>query len=74
MRINLTAYTAPGVNYPEYISVNLAMNSDDEVEFTVRSKTKADGSCGDTASIKVDISQFRKIARDLFSFGFTTAA
>jgi hypothetical protein len=50
------------------------MNSDDEVEFTVRSKSKADGSCGDTASIKVDISQFRKIARDLFSFGFTTSA
>lgn len=50
MHTNLFAYTALGVNYPEYISVN-RRKSDGMIEITVRSPKKSDGSCGDTATI-----------------------
>jgi hypothetical protein len=50
MKTNMFAYTAPGADYPEYISVN-RRQGDGMIEITVRSPKKADGSCGDTASI-----------------------
>jgi hypothetical protein len=46
---NIFAYTAPGSNYPEFISVNSAENG--LVEIIVRHKVKEDGRCGDAASI-----------------------
>lgn len=47
---NLFAYTAPGCNYPEFISVNREVN---QTEVIVRSAAWGDGTCGNTASIKL---------------------
>lgn len=52
---NLFAYTPPGMFYPPYISVN---QEDGVVEFIIRSAAKADGTCGETASIKLSAKQF----------------
>lgn len=49
-RINLAAYTEPGINYPPFISINM----DEElevIEVTVRSSAYKDGRCGDAATI-----------------------
>ena len=55
MNSNIFAYTAPGCNYPEYISVN----TDDEknVMFTVRGPAQ-NGECGHTVCIKLTAKQF----------------
>lgn len=59
MRNNLFAHTVLGVNYPSFISVN---EEDGIVEITVRSTAKADGTCGETASIKLSAKQFNEFA------------
>jgi len=66
MRINLSAYTAPGCNYPPFLSVNTEDGSS-EVEIIVRSEVKPDGRCGDTASIKIDAANFERVLRELAS-------
>ena len=48
--MNIYAYTAPGTNYPEFISVNML---GDEVEIIVRTAAWGDGTCGNTASIRL---------------------
>jgi hypothetical protein len=67
MSSNIFAYTAPGGNYPEYISVN----TDDEknVMFTVRGPAK-NGVCGDTACVLLSQEQVQSLARQLHSFVF----
>lgn len=67
MRHNIFAYTAPGCNYPAYISVNVD-DTDDRVVVTVRSLAKEDGSCGDTSEVKLEPKQLSELARKLFSF------
>lgn len=74
MSTNIYAYTPAGSNYPPYVSINLATDNGDEVEITVRSEAKENGSCGDTASIKMSSSQFQKLAHDAFSFACTNRA
>lgn len=49
MRRNLFAYTVPGSNYPEYISIN--KEDDGLVSVTVRSAVKLEGACGETSVI-----------------------
>ena len=67
-RRNIAAFTAPGANYPAYVSVNdtgtLPDPTAEGVEITVRSAPKADGSCGDCASITMTRSQFAALMRE----------
>jgi len=72
MSNNIHAYTATGGNYPEYLSVNV--NEDNTVEITVRSPKKADGSCGDTATIKLTAEEFSKFAYYAYAFSCTSGA
>lgn len=71
-RHNVSAVTLPGCNYPAFLSVNHEEGG--QVEFTVRSAAKEDGSCGDIATMKMDMKDFREVARQLFSFGCTNRA
>lgn len=59
-RTNVYAYTAPGSNYPEYISIN---RTSDGMEITVRSHAKQDGACGDTASIILSNEEYANLVR-----------
>lgn len=61
--INLAAYTAPGSDYPEFLSIN--KNEDSSVSITVRSHAKPGGHCGDTVMITVDEAIFDKLVQDL---------
>lgn len=61
---NIFAYTAPGCNYPEYVSLNVA--DDGSSILIVRSKAKEDGSCGDTAQIALDADKLAEFARTLY--------
>lgn len=71
MRHNVFAYTAPGVNYPQFISINREENG--EVSITVRSAAWGDGTCGDVATAVLSLEEFRNLANQLFSFACTTA-
>jgi hypothetical protein len=62
MSMNIFAYTAPDTNYPEFISVNTV---GDEVEFIVRTAAWGDGTCGDTASIRLSMAQAYNLSRQL---------
>lgn len=64
---NIYAYTAPGCNYPEFVSVNREENGD--VKLIVRGKPK-DGKCGETVSITIDGHQALLLA-DALSMGAT---
>ncbi len=59
MRHNLAAY-------PSYLSVNTVDGSTD-VEFTVRSEQKSDGSCGDTVNMRMSAEDFKKVVAELLS-------
>ena len=61
MNKNVFAFTAPGTNYPEYISVN---ETEDPDKFTidVRSPRKEDGSCGDTSRVTLTMQQMDELA------------
>ena len=52
--MNLYAYTTPGSNYPEFISVNMR---GEEVEILVRTAAWGDGTCGNVASIRLSKKQ-----------------
>jgi len=56
---NLFAYTAAGVNYPPYISVNEADHGD--VTITVRSVAYKMGICGPTAEITLTAEQAKEL-------------
>jgi hypothetical protein len=66
MRRNLFAYTAPGVNYPEYISINF---EDGHLSVTVRNPAKEDGSCGETASVTLPVGESNILA-DAITFSY----
>jgi hypothetical protein len=70
MSANIFAYTAPGCNYPEYISVN----EDDEknVTITVREARQSDGGCGHTVCVMLTQEQFKIFSKQLTSFAFNT--
>lgn len=68
------ANTAPGCNYPSYVSVNTDSENPNEVVLTVRSEIKTDGACGETAAHKMGAAEFREFARRLYSFACTNAA
>lgn len=59
---NLFAYTSPGVNYPEFISVNKV---GDEVEFLVRTAAWGDGTCGSVSSIRLNAKQVAELSEAL---------
>jgi hypothetical protein len=61
MRKNLFAYTAPGFA-PPFLSINA---EDGIVEVIVRSPAKDDGSCGETAGIKLSPEQFEELMTSL---------
>lgn len=58
-RVCLGAYTAPGVTYPEYVSINTVEGG--LIEITVRSPTKRDGSCGDTSAMMMSRAEFMRM-------------
>lgn len=60
---NIYAMTSSGVNYPEYISVNLCEHSD--VEVIVRGHALEFGFCGPTASIVLTREQAKELAQKL---------
>lgn len=64
MRTNLAAFTSSGCGYPSYLSVNLA-SENNNVEITVRSPTKSDGSCGDTSCMTMSVAEFKKLFSDM---------
>jgi len=61
---NVHAFTAPGVAYPEYISVN-ETDDPDKFTITVRSPAKKDGACGDSATITLTMVQVNLLAADM---------
>lgn len=61
---NIFTYTAPGSDYPEYISVN-ETDDPDKFTITVRSPRKADGTCGDAATITLTMVQINLLAADM---------
>lgn len=69
-RRNIAAFTPPGATYPPYVSINdtgtLADRSAEGVEITVRSPAKADGSCGECASIKLSRAEFALLMRQVW--------
>lgn len=71
MADNIFAYTAPGCNYPEFVSVNIR---DGKVVLTARAAAKADGACGDTVDVDLPPQVVREMARKLFGFACTTNA
>lgn len=64
MRRNLASYTATGINYPAFISINYD-EADNTVEVIVRSDVKKDGNCGGIASIKLPVAKAQEIAKKL---------
>lgn len=68
---NIFAYTAPGAEYPEYLSVNVR---DGQLEVTVRGlKKPPDGERahalpGDTAALVLPIEEHRKLYRALLDY------
>jgi hypothetical protein len=59
---NIYACTAPGADFPEYVSLN---RSDAGMTVSVRSPKKADGSPGDTAMATLDREQAKALAHAL---------
>lgn len=65
MSTNIFAYTAPGANYPEFLSINLVEGG--SVELTVRSPAK-DGVCGNAATVTLSPKEFYQLASRLYGF------
>lgn len=65
---NITAYTAPGAEYPEFISVNLKHGG---VSITVRSPANKDGVGtypGEVSEIVVPFDVFKRMAQEITAF------
>lgn len=58
---NIFAYTAPGANYPEYVSVN---RRSEEIYITVRSPAK-EGAEGATAEMRLPYTELDDLIRAL---------
>jgi hypothetical protein len=58
---NIAAYTAPGVTYPGYVSINERGN---QVEVTVRSPASPTGECGLTSAVSMDRDQFDRLVAE----------
>lgn len=70
-RRNIAAFTpAQPASYPPYVSINdtgtLTDPNAEGVTITVRSAAKADGGCGECASITMTRSQFATLMRDVW--------
>jgi hypothetical protein len=70
-RRNITAHTLSGSNYPAFLSVN--HEEDGQIEFTVRSSAKEDGTCGDIAVVKLSREDFRRALQEMQEFERTDA-
>jgi len=58
---HLASFTSFNADYPSFISIRRA---GDKIEVIVRSERKADGSCGDVASISLTLTQFCEVIED----------
>ena len=63
MRENIFAYTEPGCDYPQFISVNREESG--EISITVRSAKWGDGTCGDTAAVVLSPELLSKLKQSL---------
>jgi hypothetical protein len=59
MRLNLSAHTSLGSNYPSYLSINQLPEG--SVEFTVRSPRTLEGWCGTTSAMLMTPQEARKV-------------
>lgn len=60
---NVFAFTAPGIYYPEFVSVNAV---EDSIEFIVRSPANPiSATCGSTAMARIPRAQARELAEKL---------
>lgn len=57
---NIFAYTAPGSNYPETLSIN--EQDDGSVTIDVRAPASAHGSCGDVVRMSIPQEQLLNLA------------
>lgn len=73
MRSNIYAYTAPGANYPEYVSINTGFDDESKIEITLRGQAK-DGECGRTVAVSLTFGEFERLARTLYSYACTGKA
>lgn len=71
VRRNLAAYTAPGSNYPQYVSIN---RDGDRVSITVREPAKqsnVDGAmvpkCGETVTATISLLEWRNLLLEIVS-------
>ena len=62
-RMNVFAYTAQGVGYPSFISVNVEECG--KVVMHARAPPKADGSCGDSVTVEVPRAEIPDMIRGL---------
>lgn len=60
--INFAAWTAPGCDYPQYLSIN---EIDGIVEVTIRATRGADGSCGPTISVKLQPDEYKNLLKQM---------
>jgi hypothetical protein len=67
MSSNIFAYTAPGCNYPEYISINI---QDGQITVTARGVAQ-NGECGQTVCVPMSAAEVRKMASTLFGYACT---
>ena len=66
-RRNIFAHTAPGTNYPEFVSINL--EEDGTISVTVRNPAKPDGSCGEIAMVKLSVEESIRLVGQFETIG-----
>lgn len=54
--INIAAWTAPGCDYPAFVSINITAPG--EVMITVRSPQRPDGGCGHVTAATLSMPEF----------------
>ncbi len=62
MHRNIFAWTAPGANYPAFVSIN---DRHGTITLDARGPIQADGKCGETVQIELPTRQLAEIARAL---------
>jgi hypothetical protein len=63
MHRNIFAWTAPGANYPAFVSIN--QQADGTFTLDARQPVQADGSCGVTISIPLPLRELAEMAKAL---------
>ncbi|MDE2096840.1 MAG: hypothetical protein KGL39_06295 [Patescibacteria group bacterium] len=63
MHRNIFAWTAPGANYPAFVSIN--DRGADGITLDARGPVQPDGKCGETIQITLPVRQLAEIARAL---------